>query len=74
MQHIQVDLVDMGDYQHANNGYRYICNVIDHFSKHGWSFKLKKKEAAEVMASLLTIFKSFGIPQILHSDNGGMIS
>ena len=44
----QADLVDMSKHARVNNGYKWILNIIDTFSKKAWSFKLKNKGAQSV--------------------------
>jgi len=45
--------------------------MIDSFTKHVWTQELKSKKAAEVAATLTTLFNENGPWECLHSDNGG---
>jgi hypothetical protein len=65
----QVDLVDMQ--ANPDEGYKYIGNYQDHFSKLNILFPLKSKTAAEVALALFNhVFSLIGAPAILQSDNG----
>mgnify|MGYP002790961424 CR=1 FL=1 len=35
-----------------------------------WAIPTKTKESEEVVRRLMMIFQDFGIPEIVHSDNG----
>ena len=51
--------------------YHFICHVVDHFTKFHILFPLEHKLANEVARSLIErVFSMFGLPTILHSDNG----
>ena len=64
-----MDLVDLQKYSRINNGYRYILNIIDAFSKRVWSFPLKRKTGKE-MATLLDKFFKLNRPQKVEVDLG----
>ena len=51
------DLVEMGALKEYNDGYIYLLNIIDVFSRRVWAFPLKDKKAN----TILTNFKSAGI-------------
>ena len=39
-----LDILDLKHYGSKNNrGYRYVLDIIDNFSKYGWTVPLKKK-------------------------------
>jgi len=44
----QIDLVDLSNLSSYNDGYRYLLNCIDIFSKRAWSLPLKSKSGREV--------------------------
>jgi transposase InsO family protein len=71
MGRVIIDLVDFKDYLADNRGMRYLLNCIDSFSQFTWSFALSDKTAAGVEKEITNIFKIFGYPSILQSDNGG---
>ena len=51
--------------------YKFICHVGDHFSKFRILFPCFTKEAEEISKNLIEkVFSIFGVPSILHSDNG----
>lgn len=56
---LQADLVIMSDFADANNGYRFMLNVIDTFSKFGFSRPLKTKTAEETAAAFENILLSY---------------
>ncbi len=64
----QIDLIDFRTL--PDNGYNWICNIQDHFSKFCWLRPLKDKTASEVSKVLNEIISIFGAPIILQSDNG----
>lgn len=53
----------------ANDGYRYILNIIDTFSKYVWSIPLKTKSGLEVSQAFSLVFKNRK-PRKLHVDRG----
>ena len=75
MERIQVDLLELYGPKspfiaQANHNYRYVLSILDCFSKYCWLMPLTSKRAAEVASVLCALFREFGCPQILHSDNG----
>ena len=72
MQKIQMDLIDFSS--RADQDFKYILHVRDHFSKLSWAFLLKSKCAAEVATHLSKVFCMFGPARILQSDNGQEIN
>lgn len=69
------DLVIMNRYASENDGYKYMFNVIDTFSKYAWSEPLKTKSGQEVTNAFNSIMKrakSIGhtTPNLLHTDKG----
>ncbi len=62
----QMDLVQMPEF----NSYSYILRVVDHLSKYGFVFLLKRRTAQEVGDGLLHILAASVGPRILQSDNG----
>ena len=70
---IQIDLVDMRHKPSTSRGktFKYISHVICHFTSFNILWPLEKKEAEEVACGLRTmVFAYYGLPSILHSDNG----
>ena len=52
------------------SGYKYILDIIDHFSKWYQGYPLKTKTSDEVLAYIDSFNQSFGKPVILQTDNG----
>ena len=51
--------------------HRYICSVIDVFSRFAWVVPLDTNDGDKVAAALQTLFLSEGAPEKLRSDGGG---
>lgn len=67
----QIDLMDMSWVSQYNDGYRYLLNVIDCFSRFAWSRAIRKKTGIEVVQALDAIFSdSNRVPEKLQSDQG----
>lgn len=72
----EADLLIMSKYKKENEGYVYILNVIDCFSKYAWCVPLKTKSARDVAAAFETILEKKGRqwkkrrPKLLHVDRG----
>lgn len=69
------DLMIMTKYKSENDGYSYILNVIDTFSKYVWSEPLATKSGPDVAKSFKTILKravsvGHASPNHLHVDKG----
>jgi len=67
---LMVDLVDFSMYENENDGYRYIFNFVETFSKFLFSFKTKRKTAEVFGGILKNQLYSEGKFDNLHSDNG----
>ncbi|CAB4383228.1 unnamed protein product [Rhizophagus irregularis] len=66
---IIMDLIDLSF--DADDEYKYICHVRDHFTRFSWAKALTSKRAIEVAAYLFELFHFLGSPPtILQSDNG----
>jgi transposase InsO family protein len=75
---IVVDLKDFSAYlpKEGAPGYdpeqkRYLMVIVDHYSGFVVTYALSRKTADAVWAKMLKFLKSVGIPEIIHSDNGG---
>lgn len=64
------DSVDMSFYASLNDGYCWILNIIDSYSKFVWSFALKDKTMATYVKVFRKLFQTEGPPRKLHTDNG----
>jgi len=66
------DLVDMQEWEKENNGYKYMLNVIDVFSKYAWSKPLKNKNSDNVLNAFKNIInESKRKPERIWVDQGG---
>ena len=69
------DLIILKQYSEENNGYAYLLNVIDTFSKFVWAAPIKKKDGVTVSKAFEKIIKSAKSqnhkpPNLLHTDKG----
>jgi hypothetical protein len=70
------DLVIMDKFAKENDGYKYMLNVIDTFSKFAWSEPLFRKNGDEVVRAFNTILQratnhdGHKAPNLLHTDKG----
>lgn len=70
------DLVIMDKYASENNGYKYMLNVIDTFSKYAWAEPLSRKNGVDVTKAFVEIINRANkvdhtTPNLLHTDKGG---
>jgi hypothetical protein len=73
------DLIDMEKYSEENEGYFYLLNIIDKFSKFAWVLPIKKKDGVTVSKAFRKIIKSgeshkHKSPNLLHTDKALRIS
>lgn len=69
-----IDLMDLSN--KTVNGYNYIVNIIDNFSRYIWTVAIKNKKAEDLADALKPILegieKKYGkLPKYIISDNGG---
>lgn len=67
---IQIDLVDLSRYESENDGFKFLLNVIDVYSKFAFSIPLKNKSGEAVLREMERLCLNFGFPKILQCDNG----
>ncbi|KAI8119245.1 Transposon Tf2-6 polyprotein [Lucilia cuprina] len=61
----------LGKYPRSKNGNCFIFIVVDHFSKFIFLKAMKEATTNNVIQFLVTeIFHKFGVPEVIHSDNG----
>ena len=66
-----VDLVDINEEINDNKKlFKYILNIIDHYSKLVGSYLLKNKSANEVLLKINDFIGHYGTPKILQTDHG----
>jgi transposase InsO family protein len=70
MEHIQVDLFEVDP--DVKTGERYVCHIQDYFSKFGWAFAFKTKDATNYARAIVNVITTEGFPVAkIHHDNGG---
>ena len=70
-----IDCINMTDYARDNggmkNGYKFILNVVDYFSRYVWARKMKSQTAKNVTKSLKSIVEeTHTYPKMIQADNG----
>ena len=50
--------------------FKYVIDIVDHFSKWLWSYPVKNKTAVEALTCFKKFIFSFGRSNKLHTDNG----
>ncbi len=65
----QIDLLDMQKFQAQNNGFRYLCVIIDCFSKYVWVKPLKNKLSSSIVKALALLLMTER-PKLLQADQG----
>ncbi|XP_041566016.1 uncharacterized protein K02A2.6-like [Drosophila elegans] len=61
----------LGKYPKSKKGQAYIFIVVDHFSKYTFWKAMQEASASNVVEFLIhEVFYKFGVPEIVHSDNG----
>jgi Integrase core domain len=73
-QRYTLDLIDLQSWQLRSTGLgrkkRYIAHIIDHSSKYRWAEAIHDKTAVAVLEVVRRVFRDFGQPALLHTDNG----
>ncbi len=64
------DLADFQAVSKYNDGYRFICIVIDIFSRYLWAIPLKNKTTLEMIDAFQKVFNTGRKPEFLRTDNG----
>ncbi|KAF9761967.1 Gag-Pol polyprotein, partial [Nosema granulosis] len=64
------DTVDMSHYAASNDGYCWMLNIVDSYSKFDWSFPLKDKSMKTYAKTFKKLFFCEGPSKKLHTDNG----
>ncbi|XP_052858191.1 uncharacterized protein LOC128265970 [Drosophila gunungcola] len=61
----------LGKYPRSKKGQAHIFIVVNHFSKYTFLKAMQEASAANVVEFLIhEVFYKFGVPEIVHSDNG----
>ena len=53
-----------------NTNYKYLLNILDHFSKYLFSYLLSDKKADSIYKILNDCFLNYGYPKQIGCDNG----
>ncbi|OIR55771.1 MAG: uncharacterized protein A8A55_3483, partial [Amphiamblys sp. WSBS2006] len=67
----QADLIDLSAHKDRNDGYCWVLNVVDVYSRYEMAVALKSKSAVEVKQGFERLFSLYDEPRILQTDNGG---
>ena len=65
----QIDLLDMQKYSKENDGYHYICVIIDCFSRYVWVKPLKNKTGKATVKALALLLMNER-PKLIQADQG----
>ena len=65
----QIDLLDMQKYSKENDGYLYICVIIDCFSRYVWVKPLKNKTGKATVKALALLLMNER-PKLIQADQG----
>lgn len=66
-----MDLVDMTLWADHNDGYKFILNIIDIWTRYAWSVPLKKKAAKDVLDAFKKVIVDSGrLPEKIWVDEG----
>ena len=64
---LAADILEVPISHHHN---RYLLVVMDYFTKWAEPIPLRDQTAASISAAVIKIFCSFGVPNIVHSNQG----
>ena len=66
---IEMDFLQMHEEIGHKAGFKYLLNVVEHFSRYSWLFPLSNRSTESVIKSLKIVFMDI-IPKAILSDNG----
>lgn len=67
-----MDLVDMSEWKSSNDGFAWMLNIVDVFSRFAWSVPLQNKTATAVLSGFKTVLEESGRkPAKIWVDEGG---
>ena len=67
---VQMDCVDMRNYADVNDGFGWILNITDCYSKYLYSVAMKNKTAESILNSFKKVLFAEGAPKSVQTDNG----
>ena len=70
LERIVMDITYLPNFLISNSKFKYILNIIDHFSKYLVSYLINKKDASVIVEKLKLYFIKYGIPKQIGTDNG----
>lgn len=70
MERVISDLTELPFQIYGNTEYKYLLNLVDHFSKFCVSYLYKNKEAETILNNAKVCFSKIGYPQEFGTDNG----
>ena len=72
MERIQSDVVSLEQFSYWNSEFKYLCVVVDHFSKFALAVIPLKNMEGEPLANLIQneVYLKYGPPESHHTDNG----
>ena len=65
----QIDLLDFQKFSSVNNGFKYLCVIIDCFTKYVWVKPLKNKRGVSVVKALALLLMNER-PKLIQADQG----
>ena len=65
-----MDLTELPFNFYTKCEYKYILNIIDHFSRMAGSYLLKSKNSYNILNYIKDFLEQYGIPKSVGSDNG----
>ena len=65
----QMDLLDFQKYSAENDGYKYLCTIIDTFTREVWAKPLKNKGGKTIVKALALLIMTER-PKLIQSDQG----
>jgi uncharacterized protein YijF (DUF1287 family) len=63
----QLDFIDLKK-SHANLNNRYLLNIVDHFSKHSWSYPSPHRDSDLAAGKVQELFSLGHVPTVLKGD------
>lgn len=67
---VQMDCIDLRNYSECNDGYGWIVNILDSYSKFMFPVAVKTKTAENIKLALKQQIDREGAPKIIQTDNG----
>lgn len=67
---VQMDCIDLRNYTEFNEGYGWIVNILDSYSKFMFPVAVKNKTAENIKGALKLQIDREGSPRIIQTDNG----